>query len=521
MDPEDLLRQIEEARARGRTDEEIARRLQQATDGEFVSIQQVERAAVQSRATARQDAARAPGAAPEPDQGVFAGIGRVGRLAGDVFTLGGLDEAAATLRGAVEGAGALVPGGRSPGEAFQQARDAELRASRQRLQQAREEAGPGTKAIGFGLGILGPALPVRAAAGTTRAARFGVPALTGAATGAAEGAAAGALSEDPDPELSLGESLRERAEAVPGPAAVGGAAGGILGPIVAGRAAAKAKPTAGERLGEAARRESGLSGRASKVTRDVAERKRTIRREQFKPLEELGELDDEALNRTLRSDDIRPALEEVAPEVAEGARSPTFLEAQSTLQRLRGLKDRAVRQGDSFEVAKFSKQSEEVADAIGEAVEGFPEAQRAWAVQQARIRALEEGRRLFKKTADDFEEGFRELSDDPGVREAFREGAAAEFVARLEKLSEPKAVLRQIQNSPQLRGKLETLFGDGEALERFTRETFAEQRIRDRGQLFERIKRFIGPVALGVEGFRRGTEAIGGILGGGSGGGGR
>lgn len=497
MNPEDILRFAQRARQRGWSTEQINTRLQEL-DVPYSSLADVQRAATQSQATARRDASAAPGPAPPPDKSAFAGMDRAGRLFGEALTAGGLDEAAGALRGTVHAAGALVPGGESPGEAFRRAYDEEVRASRQRLQKAQEGAGLGTKALAYGGGILaGPALPIRAVGAATKSSRFLAPALSGAATGAAEGAAAGILSEDPDPELSAKESVSKRLEAAPGSAAVGAAAGGILGPAVAGRAASKAKPTAGARLGKATRGESGLSGRASKVTRDVAEQQSRISRELYKPLEELGELESPAVRRALQEDDVAPVVEDLFPKIAEGERNPTFLELQKIKKRLEGLRDRAVRSGDSFELDKYGRAADEVVEAMGEAIpDRFPQAQRAWRIEAGRLRALEKGRKLWSKTADDVQEAFRKLETD-AERRAFREGLATEFAAKVEKLTEPKATLRRIQNSPQTRSKLEILFGSKERLNRFTREVLGEERLRNRAHLYERLKRWIPIAAIG------------------------
>lgn len=511
MDPEELLRFARNARDRGWTDEQINARLAETETTEFNSIDEA-RAALRSRGTARQDASAAPGPGPESDKSTFAGMDRVGRLAGEVFTLGAMDEGAATLRGAAEGAAALVPGGRSPGEAFRQGRRKELEASRERLREAQEGAGPGTKALGFAAGLLGPSLPIRAAAGASKAARFGIPALKGGILGAAEGGAYGAMSADPDPDKPMSENLKERAGAALWPSILGGAGGAVAGPLLAGRAASKAKPTAGKRLGKAAREESGLSGRASRVTEDVAQRKKTIRREQFTPLEDIGQVESPAVQRALRADDVKPVVKDLFPDIAKGERAPTFLELQKVQKRLEGLRDRAVRSGDSFELDRFGRASREVTDAMEEAVEGFPEARKAWAREAQRLRALEDARKTWTKTADDVEKAFRDLPDDPQVRDAFKEGLAAEFVARLEKLSEPKAVLRQIENSPQLRGKLKVLFGSDDALKQFTKEALGEGRLRNRAHLYERVKRWAIPLGAAAAGGSGGKELVSGIL---------
>lgn len=512
-DPRQVYQWAREAMDRGWSLAQVNQRLAESDLG-FKSFQELQTAAFRTQATAAQDASARPGPSG-PGQDAFAGMGRVGRIAGDVFTLGGLDEGAGLLRGLAEGAAALVPGGRSPGEAFREGQRAETEASRERLRQAHEEAGPGTEAVGFGLGILGPGGVVRGATRTAKAARTGIPLLRGVLTGGAEGAAAGALSEDPDPDLPLAENLKQRGKAAGTPAAIGGATGGILGPVFAGRAASKAKPTAGKRLGDAARQESGLSGRASTVTDDVARRKRKISREQFAELEELGEIDHPAVRKALRADDVKPVADDLLPEeVLQGDRAPTFKEAQRVKQRLEGLRDRAFRSGDSFDVDRYQRAAGEVVDALEEAIpDRFPQAQAAWARESARLRALDEGRSLWSKTADDVESAFRDLPEDEGVRDAFREGLATEFTAWLEKLSEPKAALRRIRNSPQLRGKARILFGSDDALERFTKEAIGEQRIRDRGQLYERVLRWAGLIGAASAGGNEARSLAGGILG--------
>lgn len=505
MDPEllDLLRKAAEARRRGLPADKINERIAAATDSTYTDFRSLAVAARDAGVT-REELGRGPGADPSGEgKGLFAGVDRVGRLAGEVLSFGLLDEGAAGLRGAVEAAGAILPGGRSPGQAFREGRDAELAASRERLRRAEEEAGTGTKVLGFGLGLLGPG----AAAGkiVTRGAGTAARAGRGAAVGAGEGGLFGFGTA----EGSVGERLPQ--------AGTGAVAGGLLGAAIpagvdgarvvgkgakaAAGAAKKAggklrrgaralddldeieelERTIGPRLGERMRRGADIEGQPSKVRAEVREARRGI----YGPLDEIDEIADEPLQQALRLDDVKPYVPE---EVAAGARPPSFPEAQGALRQVRKAKGAAMRSGDAASVRRLAEAEREIGTRLSDAVEGLDEANQAYATHMARARALESGSKVASKSADEVQEAFDALGSDV-ERQAFREGLGHWWLKRLEGITAIPTTLKKIQNSPEAQANLRILFQDEDAYNAFLDAARQAERVRDRaksGRLIER-----------------------------------
>jgi len=503
MGPEefaDLLRKVQEASRRGvplaRLDEEIANR----TDGEFSDVRSLAQAARDAGVSQDQ---LAPPPSPEAGggggggQGLFSGIGRAGRIAGEVGSFGLLDEAAAGLRGTVAAAGAVLPGGRSPGEAFQQASRQELEASRRRLQQAEEGAGLGTKVLGFLGGLIGPG----AAAG--RLVAGGRTAGARAARGAGAGAAEGGLFGFGSAEGSPGERLPEAGVGA-GLGAVGGAAipAGIDAARVVGRATKKAGQSAkkaargleeledleraerriGPDLADEIREGAGVEGKPSQLRREIEESRKGL----FGKLDEIEEIENEGLRKVLQSDDAAPFVPE---DVATGKRPPSFPEAQGAARQLNKAQRAALRNGDAASFQRLVRAEREVRGRLSEAVEGFDEANKAFAQQAARGRALEAGEDAFTSTADEVQEAFNALETD-AEKTAFREGLASKFLSRLDDITAIPSTLKKIRNAPETRAKLQTIFNDDEdAFNAFVDAARSAENVRDRakaGRLVER-----------------------------------
>ena len=143
---------------------------------------------------------------------------RLVRPAAQGASLGFSDE----LRGAVEAAGAILPGGRSPGEAYIEGRNAERTA----LDQARKDAPILSRVAEFAGGMLTPGGAfLKAGKGAGLLAKAAVGGVTGAAAGGLAGAGYSA-ADDPNAIQS--------AEALGGDVATGTIAGGIGGAVLGG-----------------------------------------------------------------------------------------------------------------------------------------------------------------------------------------------------------------------------------------------------------------------------------------------
>lgn len=497
MNPEELLRFAEKARQRGWTTDQINSRLQEVTDGDIGSMTAL-RAAV-----AQRSGGDVPGGA----------AGATARAAARGAAANFLDEASGVAAGI---GAALVPGG----EGFNEARRRVQEESRGRAFADKQAAGPLLNTAG---NVVGSFLPASRIFRGVRALTGLGPTAAGAASGAIEGGAFGA---------GAGKGLEDRAiRGGIGAAAggiLGGAAGATGGRLVAGRKASKMKPKAGARLGQSARDASGLEGRASGILDQVDEGKRAARK-LVRPLEEAGreQIPREISETVMRSPVLRREAKRVAPQVVKTADEAGEL-ARFSFDELDTIARSVRNDANAFRKAAGSdlpanvrpvnvKKAEAALDELDEVMsklEGFPEFRARWAELKETGRAVTEGRKLFKRTADDFASGFEDLESE-AARQAYREGGATELVARLEKLSEPKAAIRQIVHSPQEREKLRIIMGE-DGLRRFTQAAKDEQALRDLAHDYEAIMRFVrryvpgGAIAGGgVEGGRR---VIGGIL---------
>lgn len=178
----------------------------------------------------------APSAAPQPPGG--GGIDKSGlaRTLAQGATLGFGEE----IEGGLAALGAMVPGGRSPGEAYRE----QVTGAREDIGQFREEHPVMSTAAELGGAVLPSLLPIPGArAGLARVATTALRNPLGRA--AAEGAVAGAGAA----EGGVGERLKG--------AAVGGTVGGVAGKLAGsvGRKFARPRRAAGEALEDVVRRE--------------------------------------------------------------------------------------------------------------------------------------------------------------------------------------------------------------------------------------------------------------------------
>jgi hypothetical protein len=240
--------------------------------------------------------------------------------------------------------------------------------------------------------------------------------------------------------------------------------------------------TIGPRLGDRLRRGAGVEGRPSRVRAEVDEARRGI----YGELDEIDEIPDEGLQQALQLDDAKPF---VPDEVAAGSRAPSFVEASGALRQVRKAKGAAMRSGDAASVRSLSETEREIGSRLSDAVEGFDEANQAYASHMARSRALEAGEETAARSADEVAEAFEGLGDSETERQAFREGLAHWFLKRLDDHTAIPSTLDKIRTAPETRSKLRLLFDDEEAFESFVDAARQASRIRDRakaGRLVER-----------------------------------
>lgn len=466
MDPE-LVKLMEAATAAlegGADPKEVDAIVRQSTGGRITSA-----VALADTVEARLDRQPSAPSQGEDKPSLGTAIGDFLRIGGQTLTFGLLDEAAGLAAGA---GAALVPGGRG----FSEARREETARSRQRLRESIERAGPAAilpTLLGAvaGPGVAGGRFALRGAGTASRIGR-------GAAAGAVEGAVAGAgVSEG---------GIRERLPA----AGRGAAAGGITGGLLAGgaeavrgvralRRAQKAEPTIGPRLSRRMRDEADLA-KPSETRADI----RTRGRRAFKGLDEIDAIPDANLRTALQADELKGL---VPKDVASGSRPPSFPEAQGALRQLRRAKDRALNRGDAANFGKMAEAEARLSESLADAVEGFGEANKAYAREAARGRALAEGQKLFSKSADEVQEAFGRLSTD-AERLAFREGLAARFTSRLDDITAIPSTLKKIAEAPETRAKLRIVLGD-EGFDAFEEAALAAQRTRNRAKLARRLKR--------------------------------
>lgn len=511
----ELLRAAREASRRGvplaRVDEEIRKR----TGGEFTDVRSLATAARDSGVSLEQlgGPAPEPSASPssEPDASTGEKIGGALRLASQGATFGFSDE----LTGILAGTGAaLVPGG----EGFGEARRRVTGETREKLAQSRRDLGLLGTAAEVGGAV---AVPVGAAGrfvtrGASAASRIGRGALAGGVEGGLYGAG------------TAEGSLRQRAGAAVVPGILGAATGAAIPAAVdaarvTGRAAGKAgrrlkkkatavgnldeveelERTIGPRLGSEMREEAGILGKPSKVREEVAQARRGI----YGELDEIEAIENVPLRKALQGEDVAPF---VPDDVAAGKRPPSFVEAQGALRQVRKAKGSALRSGDAASVKSLSEAERELGSRLSDAVEGFDEANAAYAQHMRRARALEEGSRVASKSADEVAEAFGRLDSD-AERQAFRESLGHWFLKRLEDNTALPTTLKKIQNAPETRSKLRILFDDSDAFEAFvdaarvaeeTRESAKAGRIVERELLRQlgRVLPWIGGAGVGAGG---------------------
>lgn len=509
MDPERMLALAAAARrasARGVPMSEINQTIARASNGAFRDAQSLVRAMEGAGFTLQDvqgfnpepETAEAQPPEPEPSKPFKPGAGDAVRIVLSGGTLGLSDE----LRGAAEAIGALIPGGRSPGEAFREGTEAE----RDRLRRVRE-ARPLTSLAGEGLGgVVTGGAGVKAAGKILGAGKGLLSRVARAAgIGAAEAAAYGA---------GTGEGAGDRAKRAATGAAVGAVAGGAIPAVAAGgravgRGARRLRRAVGgdPLLGDAAEAGAELSGRLREGAEVAGEIRPTTEaaqargRQAFKNLDAIEDIGEDVA-AVLRNENVA-RLGSVPREIVEGQRPASFSESQKAFQRIRKGRDRALRNADADSFTRFSEAMESLGDAINEATEGaFAEANVGFREQQDIIRAAVQGRKLAGRAAEDVEAAFEAVAT-PEAREAFRQGVAASLVRRFDSAG-PASFVRQAQ-SPQLRRKLEIIF-DGqprEALESFI-EDLASTEINGRRDFFRRI---LGQAGIGGAG---GATLLGG-----------
>lgn len=483
MNPEliELMRAAREALDAGRDPAEVDSIISRATGGKIAN-----RAALADQLEAGLSAPESEGR-----PGIGTALLDFAKLGAQGASFGLLDEAIGVLAGA---GAAVVPGGRG----FSEARQAATGAVRESLDASRERAGAAAilPELAGGLVTGGAGVTRSAARGASTLARIG----RGAAAGAVEGGIAGAGYAE--------GNLRERAPS----AATGAIAGGLLGGAIptaaeatrvvrAGRRAIREEATIGPRLAETVREESGVSGRPSEVRADVQARGRRA----FKGLDEIAEIPDSDLRSALQVEEVKPF---VPKEVASGSRPPSFPEAQGALRQVRKAKDRALRRGDAANFGRLAEAESRLSESLADAVEGFEDANRAYARESARARALADGQRLFSKSADEVREAF-EAIDAPEAQAAFREGLAARFVSRLDNITAVPSTLRKIIEAPETREKLRIVLGSDEALGRLTTAAREGLQTRNRARVARRIQRDILVALASAIG---GGGVVGGLL---------
>jgi hypothetical protein len=515
MDPErmaELLRAAQEASRRGvplsRLNEEIKKR----TDGKFADVRSLATAARDSGVSS-DSLAPAPKPTPSrPEASVGDKIGGAVRLASQGATLGFSDELGGLLAGAVHG---LIPGG----EGFSEARSRVTGEIRQGIEGSRQDLGLVGTAAEAGGAIAAPGGAAFRVA--SRAPRLIGKVLTGGLLGAGEGATYGAGAA----EGSIGERLPEAGKG----AAIGGLLGSAVPAAAAGAGAARAatraarkggrrlkekatglhrldeleelEETIGPRLGDEMRQGAGVKGKPSKVRTEIREARKGI----YGALDEIEEIPDEGLQKALRMEDVKPY---VPDEVAAGKRAPSFPEAQGSLRQVRKAKGAAMRSGDAASVRRLAEAEREIGSRLSDAVEGFDEANQAYASHMARSRALETGGKVAPKSADEVREAFEALDSDV-ERQAFREALGHWYLKRLDDITAIPSTLKKFTGAPETQAKLRVLFQDEEAYESFIQAAREAEKIRNRakaGRIAERellrsmTKWLVGGIGLGAAG---------------------
>jgi hypothetical protein len=307
--------------------------------------------------------------------------------------------------------------------------------------------------------------------------------------------------------------LSERLQAAKAPAAIGGVLGAVVPAaadatrvVRAGRRALREEPSIGRRLGDRLRDESGLTGRPSTVRAEIRSQQRLA----FKGLDDIKEIPDAKLQTALQLDDVKPF---VPKEVVSGSRPPSFPEAQGALRQVRKAKDRALNRGDVGNFRRLVDAEGELGGALSDAVEEFAPANKIYAREAARSRALDRGGKLSTKLADEVQEAFDALATD-AERLAFREGLASKFLQKFDDVKDIQKRLTEILEAPETRAKLKIVIGDADKFKAFEDAARAAQRTRNRAKAARQLQKLLIQ-GLGLTGALGTAGAVGSLVGGG------
>jgi len=496
MNPEELKQMLKEARealAAGRDSTEVDAIITKATGGQFnnmVELAGQDQSSVQPGKSGAIDRQQWPSLVKEAQiefdkEGADLGKinSRIGELTGGRFNnLGELKEGVAAIEkeneiaelayagqstegiqpmlrllaeGAfplideVVGAGAsLVPGGKT-------GRQARV-ASRAKLDKIREERGglatateltgaalvPGAGTVGL-LRMAGKAATgIRGAGQALIAGNKPISPIRQWLRAGARGSAIGATEAGLYTGAASEGSLFERAQQSVIPSLFAGAAGGVVGSVVGGKAASRQLQTAEREAGET------LSGRLNQRTRgdtplQVAAagkaRKEAISKNLFGPIERAA-LPPEVTDVVLKNPRLKAVMKRINPkvvsqadEVAAGTRmtfdQPTYTEVQETAiimrEKLRLARGSATKSARPDEMRKISKQFDELDDIMTKEIAGHEEATKAWNEVSSDMRAYSAGRDSGKLKVSRILDKLDEVPE--GSREYFREGLIQDF----------------------------------------------------------------------------------------------
>jgi len=219
---------------------------------------------------------------------------------------------------------------------------------------------------------------------------------------------------------NLGREARAAANQAPGLAAE-------TGPIrnLERRAAAR-----GERIAGDLRGSSGLT-RTYEASLEAAEQALDDARvTHYRPLEDAFPVVDGANVRAALADSrIAPIVRQVAPDVAQGKRAPSFRELQDimmdakdnmTAARAAGRPNASQKAGEAFGL---------IEGAMKQDIPGFADAQDAYSIASRRIAAHDLGRKAAMKAPSDIRAEIAALPEE--ARDAFRQGMLDRFESQL------------------------------------------------------------------------------------------
>lgn len=482
MNPEQmvaLMERVQQARAAGFSDAEIAAELADITGGSIASVRDLRRAEMEAKAhAARPTPQRTADEALQMGQGALLDWG---------------DEIGGVLAGL---GAAIVPGGKG----FSEARRDATQAIRRRVAEADERGGAIRNRIGGGLLTTGLGTAARGAAQGINILAHGPlaaparmigrmgsrAAVGGAAVGATEaaGAAEGGVRERL-PETAFGAGL--------------GAATGLLGGTVA--AAAREVPRAFRTARQVGTNVAGelrrLSGHGQTPTSLLqAEQKaaqKAARESLIKPLEgqpappaitqAFLDAGDPDVTRTLqrelrairgRNPNAREVLDDIG-RVLEGKqeRLTTEISFETADELARGMTERArraLRMGRAEEAANLSS-AFEVLDENLRTLPGYSEFKGEWARTSANMRALVVGRKLASPSvsADDVSRALAALPTDEARKFAL-DAMANQYAFRLEsRLGKSGQVSAIMDAGPDFQRKLRQMFPDDASFNEFKR----------------------------------------------------